>query len=146
MADHTYLLEEGRWRALGELLDSQGRAVMVEGESVVKHQEKVWILDSRVKLSGQEKALIQHRYAIRPLEAGGDSMGWVSKNETIGQLIGRFNLVGDSILSVFQSQDGSHTGSEFLIKENDTTYLNRGVLFKGDERISAWIFKLTRRE
>jgi hypothetical protein len=39
---HTYLFEEGLWKASGIFVDEKGRKFPVEGEAAIAHYEAVW--------------------------------------------------------------------------------------------------------
>ena len=55
-------------------------------------------------------------------------------------------IVDDSLISVYTSQDGLYSGSEYLLQVSEAVYKNRGFAFKDDKRISSWAVELTRIE
>jgi hypothetical protein len=81
-------------------------------------------------------------YEIIPFLPGRDDTTWQSLNPAMGNLLGRFIVIDDSIISFFKSEDGRFTGAEYLLKMDDTTYRNRGVLFEGDRKGSSWIAEM----
>lgn len=143
---HTYLVEAGSWNVSGMLFSHDGvQPIIIEGVSQIVQQEKVWILDNKMRIKGQDKVSIQHRYAVAPMKYGQVSVAWLSNNEKLGRLTGRFSFVEDTILSFFHSDDKTHFGSESFTQENEASYINRGVLYSSDQLASSWALKLTRR-
>lgn len=143
---HTYLVEAGSWQVNGMLFTHDGvQPIHVEGVTQILQQEKVWILDNKMRVKGQDKVSIQHRYAVAPMKYGQVSVAWLSNNEKLGRLTGRFSFVEDTILSFFRSDDNAHFGTESFLQENDASYLNRGALYSSDQIVSSWAFKLVRR-
>jgi hypothetical protein len=81
-------------------------------------------------------------YDVIPFLPDRDYTTWQSLNPAIGKLLGKFIVVDDSIFSFFQSEDARFTGTEYLLKVDDTTYRNRGVLFEADQKGSSWFAEL----
>ncbi|HEY3346847.1 MAG TPA: hypothetical protein VGK71_04420, partial [Nitrospirota bacterium] len=80
------------------------------------------------------------------LKPGAEELEWKSFNPALGALKGRFMLVDDSIISHFRSDSGQYSGIEFMVQESPDRYKNRGVLYRGGKRLSAWSVELVRRE
>lgn len=143
---HTYLVEAGSWHVTGMLYSHDGvQPIHIEGLTQIVQQEKVWILDNKMRIKGQDKVSIQHRYAVAPMKYGQASVAWLSNNEQLGRLTGRFTFVEDTILSFFRSDDGNHFGTESFTQENEGAYQNRGALYSSDQLVSSWVMKLVRR-
>ena len=47
---HTYILEEGMWRASGKYHDANQNCIPVIGETKITHNELNWILDGYMEL------------------------------------------------------------------------------------------------
>jgi len=54
-----------------------------------------------------------------------------SENPALGKLIGKFMIIGDTVLSSYISENGIYSGTESLFKIDESTYLNRGFAFNG---------------
>lgn len=62
----------------------------------------------------------------------------------MGKLIGKFMIIGDTILSSYISENGIYSGTECLYKIDETKYLNRGFAFNGENKLSSWEVTLER--
>jgi hypothetical protein len=52
--------------------------------------------------------------------------------------LGQFIVVDDTIISTCHSENGEYTGTEFHLKVSDVHYKNRGILLKGNGKLSSW--------
>lgn len=143
---HTFLFEEGVWRAEGLYVDGTNSALRAEGTITITHTASAWINEGTLRLMLPKPAEFQNRYEIIPFEEGKDYTVWTSQNPVIGTLTGRIVVVDDSLISVYESKDRVYAGSEYLLHVSDTIYRNRGFAFKESERISSWAVELTRIE
>jgi len=141
---HTFLFQEGTWRAEGEYRDAGGRAAPVAGETTIRHEEKRWLFEGVLRVKGERPALHHNRYEIEPFSPGARSTHWSSNNPAVGALRGRFVLAGDAILSFYQSPTGRYRGFECLQQRDRSRYYVRGTMLDEDEVISTWAFDLTR--
>jgi hypothetical protein len=87
---------------------------------------------------------IRNVYVIDPFEGNRELSRWTSQNPALGVLLGRFVLVGDSILSVYRSEAGEWAGMEYLKQDGEPLYRNRGALMRGDAKVSSWVVRLER--
>lgn len=144
---HTFILEEGKWRATGHYFDDEGKAIPIEGSARITHLKQFWLNESRMKLKLEDRAIgIVTDYEITPFEEGRESTEWKSFNPSLGYLYGQFVIVGDSILSLCRSKDGTYRATEYLLKVADDHYKNRGAFFKEDRKVSSWEVDLKRTE
>jgi len=143
---HTFLFEEGLWKAEGVYVDGTNTALHAEGAITITHGEDLWINEGSLKLFLTKPVEFKNRYEIIPFEEGRDHTTWKSKNPVIGTLLGKIVLIDDSLISLYESEDGLYAGSEYLLRVSETVYRNRGFAFKDDERISSWAVQLTRVE
>jgi hypothetical protein len=141
---HTYLFREGVWKAKGFYFDEKGDSVPIEGTSRITHTRNRWINESHMRLLANEGFKFQNRYELVPFPPNGDFTTWSSANPLLGQLFGKLILVEDSILSVYQTEDGKYSGLEYLEKVNKTFYRNRGALVGGEKKLSSWSVELRR--
>jgi hypothetical protein len=137
---HTYLFKEGAWESKGSYFDEENQPYPVVGESVITHEEKLWINQSSIKLLGLDSSEVVSRYQIVPFT--GEVTGWRSFDPVMGALYGRYTVVHDTIISDFRSEDGLYSGTECLTKLYEHKYQVRGFTFKGDSRVSSWALTL----
>jgi hypothetical protein len=140
--NHTFLLREGFWVAEGEYFDEYGNVYSVVGQSETTHLEKVWVNEVILKVFFDEPVAIAHRYEIEPFGTGKTSTRWKSSNRILGNMMGHFVIEGGSILSLFRSEGGRYSGSEWLQMVDEGTYRSRRVLLDGDKMLSSWAMEL----
>jgi hypothetical protein len=87
----------------------------------------------------------EHRtvYEIQPMAPGNFATPWTSKSVSFGTLHGRFIIVGDVILSAYESATGRYRGQDTLIRRDDKRYSARGALLDGSKLLSAWRIELS---
>ncbi len=140
--NHTFLLKEGFWVAEGDYFDENGNVYSAVGQSETTHQEKVWVNEGIMKVFFDEPVAIANRYEIEPFGTGKTSTRWKSSNRIFGNLKGHFVILGDSILSLFRSEDGRYSGTEWLQMVGEGIYRSRRVLLDGDRTLSSWAMEL----
>ena len=140
---HTFLLQEGLWRAEGEYCDSGGTRYPTSGECTIRHQATRWQFESALRLRGEPPRIQHNRYEIEPLKPGAISTHWSSHNAMVGALSGRFVVTGDAILSFYASPTGRYRGFECLQQKDEKRYSARGALLEEDKVISTWAIELT---
>lgn len=141
---HTFLFEPALWEAEGTFSNAAGQSVPVVGETRVTHTNMGWCNEGRLRVRTTPPQVIANRYDIIPFVPGRDTTSWVSANPRLGKLSGRFVLVGEMILSLFESEKGEHKGMEVLVKQSDECYLGRGTLLARGGKMSSWLITLTR--
>lgn len=144
MTTHTFFLAEGTWNATGEYTDEDGVVSRVQGTVTTFRRDGVLIHDGRMTVLRDEPLEIANCYEITPLEAGALATTWLSVNPVLGKLFGTAVIVGDSILSNYQTECGTYRGAEYLLQVDKTTYRNRGVLLRGTRRLSSWALDMQR--
>lgn len=144
MNAHTYLFEPSRWGATGFLVDPAGKTLAMAGHAVILHGEELWSLTGKLRLTDEPAVEIVNDYRILPFPPGELQTTWTSHSTALGTLKGRFIIVGDTILSCFESDGKQLHGAEWLRRIDADTYENRGVLIRGDRLLSAWTADLRR--
>lgn len=144
MIDHTYLFEPARWEVSGVFVDASGQTLAMEGHAIVLHGDEIWSLTGKTHLTGEPTVEISNDCRIIPFPPGELQTTWTSQNPALGTLKGRFVIVGDTILSFFESDDHRYRGAEWLRRVDANTYENRGVVLEGDGLLSAWAADLRR--
>jgi hypothetical protein len=136
---HSFLLQEGTWIARGHYFDDMERTLLLEGMVRITHLESLWLNEGEAEIKmGDNQIKIKHRYEIIPFEKGKNQTTWESVNPDLGILRGRSIIVADTIISTCCSEKGECSGVEFHIRINDVHYKNRGILLKGNDKLSSW--------
>ncbi len=141
--EHSFLLKEGLWRSEGEFLDGAGKLTAVQGEADIRHHPDKWVYEGVMRTSAVPPAEHRTVYEIQPLAPGNFATPWTSKSVSFGTLHGRFIIVGDVILSAYESATGRYRGQDTLIRRDDKRYSARGVLLDGGKLLSAWRVELS---
>ena len=141
--EHTFLLKEGLWRCEGEFLDAAGKATAVAGEAQIRHHPDKWIYEGVLRMVLTPP--VEHRtvYEIQPLAPGNFATLWTSKSVAFGTLHGRFIVLGDTILSAYESATGRYRGQDTLLQRDGNRYSARGTLLDAGRILSAWRIELT---
>ena len=140
--DHTFLLKEGFWRSEGGFFDGTGKLTAVQGEAHIRHHPDKWIYEGVLRTA--TSPLVEHRtvYEIQPMAPGNFATPWTSKSVSFGTLHGRFIVVGDAILSAYESATGRYRGQDTILQRDERHYSARGTLQDGGKILSAWSFEL----
>lgn len=140
--NHTFLFTEARWRATGFFTDDAGKTIPVEGITTVTHKDGVWLNEGAMKLLEGTRGEYSNLYEIVPFQPGAVRTTWKSVNPNLGNLEGIFLIVNDVIFSFYASDDGTHYGSECILRIDDGTYNNWGCLASDGRVVSTWTAQL----
>lgn len=143
--NHTFIVEPGEWAAAGMMQDESGAETPMRGVARITHARDAWQNESFMEPASGNGPRISNAYAIEPPAEPGAPARWTSHNPALGTLRGRFVFVGDTIVSVFDSETGSLSGTELLKQVDADKYVNVGVLLKNGLKISSWAFELIRK-
>jgi hypothetical protein len=136
---HTFLLQEGVWIARGHYFDDMERILPLDGMITITHLEGLWLNEGEAEIKmGENPVKIHSRHEIIPLEEGKNQTTWQSVNIDLGILRGQVIIVADTIISTCRSENGEYNGAEFHIRVSDVNYKNRGILLKGNDKLSSW--------
>jgi len=140
--EHIFLFREGLWRCEGEFLDATGKLTRVAGEAQIRHYPDKWVYEGALRTATTPP--VEHRtvYEIQPMAPGNFATPWTSKSASFGTMHGRFMIVGDAILSAYESATGRYRGQDTISRRDDRHYSARGALFDGGKILSAWSFEL----
>jgi hypothetical protein len=141
--EHTFLLKEGLWRSEGEFLDGAGKLTAVQGEAGIRHHPDKWVYEGVMRTASVPPAEHRTVYEIQPMAPGNFATPWTSKSVAFGTLHGRFIVVGDVILSAYESATGRYRGQDTLIRRDNKRYSARGALLDGGKLLSAWRIELS---
>ena len=140
--NHSFLLKEGLWRSEGEFVDGTGKRIAVAGEAHIRHYPDRWVYEGALRVATVPPA--EHRvvYEIQPMAPGNFATPWTSKSPAFGTLHGRFIVVGDAILSAYESATGRYRGQDTILRRDERHYSARGTVLDGGKILSAWSFEL----
>lgn len=141
---HTFLFESGAWKATGTLVDARGEHSRIRGSSRIRLDGPEWGIEGVLELSGASRLSYCNDYTVAPGRSGGEQARWEATNSRLGRFSGSFMVVGESILSTGESDDGRYVVSEWLLQVDSDRYVNRGVLLCGGERLESWAMELER--
>ena len=142
MVEHTFLLKEGLWRSEGEFLDGAGKRTAVAGEAHIRHYPDKWVYEGVLRAATVPPTEHRTVYEIQPMAPGNFATPWTSKSAAFGTLHGRFILVGDAILSAYESATGRSRGQDTILRRDERHYSARGTVLDGGKILSAWSFEL----
>ena len=140
--EHTFLLKEGLWRSEGEFIDGAGKRTAVTGEAHIRHYPDRWVYEGVMRAATVPPAEHRTVYEIQPMAPGNFATLWSSKSAAFGTLHGRFIVLGDAILSSYESATGRYRGQDTIVRRDDKRYSARGALFDSQKLLSAWAVEL----
>jgi hypothetical protein len=141
--EHTFLLKEGLWKAAGEFVDGVGKGTAVQGEAQIRHNPGQWIYEGVMRVATTPPSEHKTLYEIVPFAPGNFATSWISKSASFGTLHGRFVIIGDVILSSYESVTARYRGQDTIIRRDDKRYSARGMLIDGVKILSAWRIELS---
>jgi hypothetical protein len=142
MVEHTFLLKEGLWRSEGEFLDGAGKRTAVAGEAHIRHHPDKWVYEGVLRAATVPPTEHRTVYEIQPMAPGNFATPWSSKSAAFGTLHGRFIVLGDAILSSYESATGRYRGQDTILRRDERHYSARGTMLDGPKILSAWSFEL----
>ncbi|MDO5294931.1 MAG: hypothetical protein Q4F05_19525 [bacterium] len=142
---HTYFYTTLEWRARGTYYDEHGKGVPLYGEVSTIKNENQWTLSGFMEVRTQIPMRFTNEYIIKETNDK-TTLSWTSYNPALGTLAGTFEIIGDCMISTYQSEDGRYTGTETLFWKDDFTYYNVGVAFCEGKKMSSWTATLKGRK
>lgn len=144
---HTFLIEEGVWKAAGEFFDEDNQRIQARGWIRVHHQVDHWFVARNLILEAARFTEWANQYNVQPghVSAGG-ILFWTGSDPLLGELRGHFGLLKEAILCQFYSIDGRYHENETILQIDASHYKAYGMLLDGWRKISAWSLDLMRAE
>ena len=142
--EHTFIVQEGAWQALGVYMNERGTPLQLEGEIVITHQAEIWINAGVLKILADPPIELIHRNEIKPLPAHAAMTTWTAHHPAFGMVKGTYVFVGPAIHVTYQSADDQYRGMESLTQLDADTYEATGSLLQGKTRLSSWRLNLSR--
>lgn len=141
---HTYIMEPGKWTAIGKYYDNSQSYVTMRGEAETIHGKSEWTQIITAQFDMENPLEFCSKYLIKPLEPNVDYTFWRSHNPLFGHILGKFMMIDDMILSSFRSSDQQYTGTECLLRIDENFYKNWGFVFHEANKQFSWSTELRR--
>ncbi len=142
-SEHSYLLKPGLWEISGLYIDKYENKFSQKGQLLISHEPGLWTLEATLTIATKQAQTINSRYEIQPLSSGASFTEWKSETGGPEPVFGLFVLVGDTIMSPWQSRSGIYWGQEIMARQSADSYQGRGFAFLNNEKVSAWITRLS---
>ncbi|MDR1922143.1 MAG: hypothetical protein LBS31_10455 [Candidatus Adiutrix sp.] len=140
---HSYLLKPGLWDVSGVFYDSNHNPFPQQGQLVVIHEPDLWVVEGQLTINTGQTQTISSRYEVQPLGEKAVFTEWKSETGGPEPILGLYVMVGDSIMSPWQSRSGAYWGQEVLMRRSLLEYHGRGFAFLKNDLVSAWTTCLT---
>jgi hypothetical protein len=142
--NHTFLFEPAVWTSTGTLWRADGEPLEVVGRTEIAHRPECWLLSGTLKVLGAPPTEFVHAYWIEPPGPDRASMKWTFDEATLGKLLGRYVVIGPSILSVYSGEASGYHGAEHLGQIDEDSYRSAGLLLLKDQIMYSWQMLLKR--
>ena len=133
---HTYFFQTLHWSAEGTYFEND-RSIPLTGEADIVRKEAEWTIGGFMEIKTEPSVRFQNCYQIHRSDEE-TTLEWESFNPALGTLRGTFEIIGDSIISFYTSEDGVYSGTETLTQQDEATYYNVGVSFHNGKKMSSW--------
>src|SRR2546430_4525723 len=140
----TFLFQPAVWTEKGSLWRADGEPLEAIGRTEIANRAECWLLSGTLRVLGSPPAEFVHAYWIEPPGPDGASMRWRFDDATFGTLLGRFVVIGESILSRYAFESSGYASPEHPGQIDAHTYRTAGVLLLKDQIIYSWRMMLQR--
>jgi hypothetical protein len=141
---HTFLFEPAVWSVGGTFWAGDRRSIGAQGRIEITHRDTCWLLAGSMKVLSSPPVEFVSAYSIDLPGRDATTLKWTAENAMLGKLQGVFSVVGDSILSIFNSSDGAYQGTEYLTLVSPQNYRACAMLLFSGRKLSSWQVELTR--
>lgn len=141
---HTFLFEPAVWNVSGTFWAGDRPPVEAQGRIEISHRDSCWLLAGSMKVLSCPPVEFVSAYSIDLPGHDASTLKWTAENAMLGKLAGVFSVVGDSILSIFHSADGSYQGAEHLSIVDADNYRACAMLLFNKRKLSSWDVQLAR--
>lgn len=141
---HTFLFEPAVWTSTGTLWRADGQPLEALGRTEIAHCPGCWLLSGTVKVLGSPPTEFVHAYEIERPTVNDTTLRWSFESAMFGTLVGRFAVIGPSIVSVYGCERSGYHGAEHLGQIDDRHYRSAGMLLLKDKAVYTWEMKLER--
>jgi hypothetical protein len=141
---HTFLFEPAVWTSTGTLWRADGEPLETIGRTEIAHRPECWLQSGTLKVLGSPPTEFVHGYMIeRPVKIGA-TMKWTFESAMFGTLLGRYAVIGPSILAVYGCESSGYHGAEHFGQVDSDHYRTAGMLLLKDAVIYTWQSHLER--
>jgi hypothetical protein len=141
---HTFLFEPAVWTSSGTLWRADGEPLEAVGRTEIAHRKECWLLSGTLKVLGAPPTEFVHAYWIEPPGPDRAGLKWSFENATLGKLLGRYVVIGPSIVSVYGCETSGYHGAEHLGQIDADSYRTAGALLLKEQLIYSWEMQLKR--
>jgi hypothetical protein len=141
---HTFLFEPAVWSVGGTFWAGDRQPIDAQGRIEISHRDTCWLLSGSMRVLSSPPVEFVSAYSIGLPGRDASTLQWTAENAMLGKLVGVFSVVGNSILSIFHSADGSYQGTEHLALVDADNYHACAMLLFNNRKLSSWNVRLTR--
>jgi hypothetical protein len=141
---HTFLFEPAVWNSEGTLWRADGEPLKAVARTEIAHRPECWLLSGTFKVLGSPPAEFVHAYMIEKPASEKDFMKWTFESAMFGTLLGRFAVIGPSIVSVYGCEASGYHGAEHLGQIDAGHYRSAGMMLLRDQVVYTWQMNLER--
>ncbi|HTD10481.1 MAG TPA: hypothetical protein VK676_00295 [Steroidobacteraceae bacterium] len=135
---HTFLFEPAVWASTGTLWRADGEPLETVGRTEIAHRPECWLQSGTLKVLGAPPTEFVHGYMIERPVAAGATLKWTFESAMFGTLLGRYAVIGPSIVSVYGCEASGYHGAEHLGQLDANHYRAAGMLLLKDAVIYTW--------
>jgi len=141
---HTFLYQPAVWTSTGTLWRADGEPLETIGRTEIAHSPECWLQSGTLKVLGSPPTEFVHGYMIERPAKDGATMKWTFESAMFGTLLGRYAVIGPSIVSVYGCETSGYHGAEHLGQVDANHYRAAGMLLLKDAIIYTWQSNLER--
>lgn len=142
MVNHSFLFKEAIWSIKGIFNCSENKDTPCEGMLKITHKPHVWLNEGMLKILADIAWEHYNFYEIVPIEPGKDITTFKSMSPIMGNINGRLMIVDNAILTNFTSENGTFSGIEMILKNDEENYTGYGYILMGESKIGSWTLNL----
>jgi hypothetical protein len=126
------------WASTGTLWRADGEPLETVGRTEIAHRPECWLQSGTLKVLGAPPTEFVHGYMIERPVAAGATLKWTFESAMFGTLLGRYAVLGPSIVSVYGCEASGYHGAEHLGQLDANHYRAAGMLLLKDAVIYTW--------
>lgn len=136
----SVLLNPAQWKGSGAFWDENGNKMAGNAHLHVSHGEENWAIESNLAVVNGPS--FKSVYSLAPVGADDWRVTWEAQNEALGQLMGEFLVLDETVLSRFTTPGGTARGVECLSRVSAKEIRWSGALYVDGRLAGGWEVKL----
>lgn len=141
---HSFIFDEGHWILEGIYKDEHENECKMQSDIIVEHNKNNWLVDTILSINIERELKFNIKQSIQPWHIASKSTRWTSQHPTLGQTYGKLSVLGDTILSQFETADKIYKGAEFTVQYRTDMYKISGILAEQMKIVGSWNAILTK--